>query len=459
MVGIGETYVPAFAHAADLSPIAVGLVSTVPIVAGSLLQSVSPMCVAALGSYRRWITVCTTLQATSLLLLCGLALRGHVSAWMLYSLATLYWAGGLGAGPAWNTWIEHLVPKGIRPSFFANRARFCQLGVLVGLISGGLWLEYAYPSRVPWLFAVPFAIAGIARFVSTAYLHGHSEEREWVATHLRTRPTFADSVSAVHESGTVRLISFLWLMQAAVYIAAPYFTPFMLSQLRFSYLQYMTILSLGFVGKSLASPWAGRMVKRFGVHTVLRIGGLGIIPASSLWIVSDSFLFLCSIQVLSGALWACYELAMLLLFTDQIPKPVRMQVLSLYNVGNALAMAIGALVGAQLIGAVGISREAYWTVFAVSSVARLLATSFLPRHLPGKISTSVTLTNRTIAVRPNVGTLERPLLSDADRAACESLQTQYRARVELPDQPILPIVSEARRDEVMAPPEAIQVSA
>ena len=52
MVGIKETYLPAFVLALSSSQLAAGLVATVPLMAGALLQLISPYAVRRLRSYR-----------------------------------------------------------------------------------------------------------------------------------------------------------------------------------------------------------------------------------------------------------------------------------------------------------------------------------------------------------------------------------------------------------------------
>lgn len=148
MVGIGETYVPAFALALGLGEVAAGLIATVPMLAGGVLQLASPWAICGLRSHRRWVVTCASFQAVSVLLLLAVALVGGVAAWLLFVPATLYWAAGLATGPAWNTWVEDLVPKQIRPTFFARRVRVSQISVLVGLVLGGLFLHWLYPGPV-----------------------------------------------------------------------------------------------------------------------------------------------------------------------------------------------------------------------------------------------------------------------------------------------------------------------
>ena len=63
MVGFGETYLPAFALAVGLGEMAAGMVSSVPLVAGGLMQLASPMAVRLLRSHRRWVVTCAIIQA------------------------------------------------------------------------------------------------------------------------------------------------------------------------------------------------------------------------------------------------------------------------------------------------------------------------------------------------------------------------------------------------------------
>jgi cyanate permease len=55
MVGCGETYLPAFTLALGFGPVAAGLMASVPILVGALVQLVTPYAVTRLGSNRVWV--------------------------------------------------------------------------------------------------------------------------------------------------------------------------------------------------------------------------------------------------------------------------------------------------------------------------------------------------------------------------------------------------------------------
>ncbi len=170
MVGMGETYLPAFALALGMGEVTAGIVASAPMLVGGVLQSISPWAIARLGSYKLWIVASAALQGLSLLPLVIAAAIGSLSPTALLLIASLYWAGGLAAGPAWNTWIGHLVPTKVRSRFFAKRTRVSQLLTLSGFLSGGLLLKLATDDWVLAAFGAIFAVACISRCVSVVLL-------------------------------------------------------------------------------------------------------------------------------------------------------------------------------------------------------------------------------------------------------------------------------------------------
>src|SRR5271166_1543467 len=86
MVGIGETYLPAFVLASSGSQLACGLVSTVPLVIGAVLQLGSPWLMRKCGSYRRCVSLCVFLQAATFVPLLVAAVAGHIPTVLIFAL-------------------------------------------------------------------------------------------------------------------------------------------------------------------------------------------------------------------------------------------------------------------------------------------------------------------------------------------------------------------------------------
>lgn len=387
MVGCGETYLPAFALALGLGPVAAGLTASVPVIAGAVLQLVAPLALARVASNRRWVIVCTMIQSASFVPLAWWALRGHASLAELLVAASVYWGAGMAGVPAWTAWIAALVPGRVRTSYFANRNRFGQFAVFVGFVAGGLVLQFGeHRAAVLPAFAAVFVAAAVFRLVSTGLLVACGEpasarppvpEAAHPGTGGARRISTALRGLAGRPSG--RLVAFLCCFMFGAHFAGPYFTPYMLEELGFSYHAYLLVFGTSFLSKGLVLPALGRLASRVGSLGLLGHATLSIAPLSLLWLPSATIGWLVVVQVIAGACWAAYELAVSILLLDAIGADERTSVVTVYNLGLALATVGGAACGGLLLRALGEDRAAYATVFAVSCLLRAAALPLLRR--------------------------------------------------------------------------------
>jgi MFS family permease len=398
MVGIGETYFPAFVLALGLGEIASGLVASIPLLIGAILQMISPIAVLRLRSNRRWVIWCVFLQALSFVPLVTAAVLGKMHIAGVFGAVALYWAAGLGAGPAWNTWMETVVPFRVRAPFFAMRTRLGQAGTLLGFLAGGAALQYGrHTNTLLEAFAIIFAVAGVCRMFSARFLSRQSETH--TVHHDQKHVGLGELWSRIKAGGSERLLLYFLAVQVAVQISGPYFNPFMLKQLRISYIDYVGLLATSFVAKILMLPACGRFATRFGVRKLLWVGGIGIMPVAGLWLYVHTYLQLVALQFLAGAVWAAYELAMFLLFFETCRREERTSILTMFNLANAVALAIGAAIGGGVLKLLGQSREAYLFLFAVSSFARA-ATLILLKLTPDVHSE--TPSGKSIVLQPAI---------------------------------------------------------
>ncbi len=395
MVGCGEHYIPAFALALGFGPVAIGLVASVPLFAGALLQLVTPLAVRRLGTNRGWVVATTAVQAASFVPLVWWALRGHARLWELLLAVSVYWSAGMAGSPAWNAWMGAVVPERMRTPYFAHRSRLSQLAVLVGFVAGGLALEHGQRSGTAlWMFAVLFSVAAACRVVSTLCLAACRElkrpETGPSARLAREHRSVADTLAAgwtklrsVAGTPAGTLVTYLWSITFACQFSAAYFTPYMLEDRGFTYLSYMLVVSVNFLARAIVLPALGRLGSRIGSLGLLWLGGLAIAPLTLFWLVSADLRWLVGIQCLAGASWAAYELAVVLLFFETASHRERTGVVTVYNLGHATAWVAGAACGGMLLRSMGEDRTAYFTVFAVSALLRVLAIPLLRRvHLP-----------------------------------------------------------------------------
>lgn len=408
MVGCGETYLPAFAIAVGLGETAAGLVASVPLLVGGILQLVSPVGVRVLGSKRRWVVLSACMQAVTFVPLALSAYQGTITQPALLLIASLYWAAGLSIGPSWNSWMSQLVPAKIRANYFARWTRLQQFCTFCALLSAGLLLQYCDRIEQSLLgFAVIFFFAGTLRLISACFLFRLPETDRYVASEPFN--SIASIETAVPTTAK-RLLAYLVLMQVCVQLCGPYFVPYMLTQLNFGYGQYVFLISLMYVSKVLSLSLWGKYAARVGAAKLLWFGGIGLVPLSAMWIVSPSLWWLAAVQLISGVAWSAYELGFFLSFFDILPVSQRTKLLTFYNLANTGAICTGALAGWAILSHFGCETTTYYSLFATSTVGRFLCLSILIGiALPNRNVRSIVM--RILSVRPGAGSVVTPVVA------------------------------------------------
>jgi MFS family permease len=372
MLGLGETYLPVFVLALSGSQLACGLSSTVPLLIGALVQLASPWLMRRYGSYRRWVSLCALVQACVFLPLAAAAIAGRMPVMLVFALISVYWATGLGPSGPWNAWMETLVPPRVRAQYFARRTSVCQWGIGLGFVAGGVALELAEQRGAALAaFAVLFVMAAASRFASAGLLAGQREPH----APPRNAPsvTWSGTVRSLTTGTKGRLLVYLMAAQAATQISSPYCNPYLLDELHFSYAIYATVICAAIAAKIAFLPTVGRIADRIGAQRVFWISSAAIVPVPALWLVSRHAAYLIGVQIYTGMAWCAFDLATLLLFIETIPRHKRVDVLSLFNLANAAAIAGGSLLGAYVLTAFGAGARGYFVLFTLSSISRAAA--------------------------------------------------------------------------------------
>jgi MFS family permease len=385
MVGLGETYFVALYLAIGFGATAAAWLATLPILAGSFFQLVTPAAISRLGSWKRWTVFNAALQSISLFLMAGLVSWGEASFFCVFLVASLYFGSGQATAPAWNMWVEHLVPRSIRTRFLTVRQRASQICLLIIVVLASVAFRCCQVSGIDPLRPLTAFLfcAGTLRAISTWQLSRQNEAPKWVEQSRREMQVLLDQDrrELPNTKPFLHLLLFLVLMQFSVYISSAFFTPYKIRLLELDYARFSVLVIMSYIGKISSLGLAGRLAARWGACRLLLFGAIGIVPMAAAWAISRNFLYLATVQFCSGVMWACYELAMVMVFVDLIPRSRRLKLLSRYNVANSMAMVAGTALGATLFGSLGQGYPAYLGVFVCSSICRLLVLSAFPWRL------------------------------------------------------------------------------
>jgi hypothetical protein len=403
MLGLGNRYLPAFVLAIGLSEQLSGLVVTAPLLAGALLQLVSPYATRWLHSQRRWVVPCATVQALSFVPLVIAALRGHASAAAVLLIATLYYATDLACAAPWTTWITRVVPPRIRPRYFARRNRLAQLATLAGILMAWPVLEVANRRDAACAgFALLFGLAGFCRLLSAVCLR---IQREAIVPAVPDQFVRLREFAARLRNERGHLLSYMVWIQVTLQVAQAYFTAFILCQLNLPYWQFVSLLATEFLGKSAGQVLFGEVAHRWGAGALLRLSGLAMVPVTTLWLISPVFMYLVAVQALSGLALGAYELATCLLVFETIPDRERTSMMTSYNLLNSAGIAAASLAAFLTLRYTGATWMVYAGLFAALTLGRLLAVPLL-----GRIVSSLRATG---GLRPGALAATSPASSEA----------------------------------------------
>ncbi len=348
MIGVGETYLSAFALFLRATTPQIGLLASFPPLLGSLMQALSAWLGRQPGRRKRIVLAGASLQGIAWLplFLLPVLFREHAIL-LLIACATVYQAGGHLAAPQWGSLMGDIVPLRRRGRFFALRTSIVSGVTFTALAAGGLVLHFTNQSGYTIAgFGALFAVALLARFVSVYHLSrmvdppGHTAAIEIPVSQVWWR--------RLRHSDFARFSLFFALMQFSVAIASPFFTVYMLRDLQFSYLAFMANTGTAILAQLLTLNRWGRISDIFGNRRILAVTGTIIPLLPLLWIFSSNFWYLLVVQVISGMAWAGFTLSASNFLYDLIAREKRATYLAIHSLLANVGIFCGAVLGGYL---------------------------------------------------------------------------------------------------------------
>lgn len=421
MVGAGEVYFLADAVRLGATTLEQALVVTVPLCVGTVGPLISLALIGRL--HRRKVVVVASATAQALVLF-GIVVSdvlGALSPGLLIAFASTYQIFAQAAGTAWASWYGDLVPARIRGRYFATRNRIAQVATSTALIAAGVALQSLEPGAAGVVapaaggvgYALIFGASGLFRLVSAGLLAVSPEPPPEMLPSGKASLAFARSEEALPVR---RLLVFAAVLQATVYMASPYFGPFMLEELQLTYVEYMAgSLAVVFM-KFVSLPTWGRFIDRYGARAVFLLAAVlvAIVPLPWLW--ARGIAVVIAAQALSGLSWGGHEVSQFSLLLESSPARSRLHVFAAMSLMNGMAQLTGSLLGAWILAAVD---RSFAVVFVVSAGLRLGVALAAPRIVPARLGAPSIgrrrLFLRLLGFRASGGIEVRPLPIDDDR--------------------------------------------
>ena len=347
MLGLSENFITPYALAMKATVSQIGVLASLPNLIGNISQLATAAVVDRLGSRMALIKPCVLLHAFMWIpiILAPYMIPQNTVACLIAFVAVYAFLSNFDL-PAWSSLMADHVPEGKRGSFFGWRNRFLGFINFGTALLAGLTLNFFRGS--PLLgFTIIFSVAFIARLISWNFLRKMYEPPLVIKDEHRF--TFAQFVRRMKVSNFGRFVIFASCMSFSVNIVSPFFSVYMLNDLRFDYLSY-TVITLAATLTSLSATriW-GVHADSVGTRRVLRLTSAFVPIVPLLWVLSHNKIYLVMIQVFAGFFWSGFNLCVANFIFDAVTPEKRTRCIAYFNAINGSAVCLGALLGGFLV--------------------------------------------------------------------------------------------------------------
>ncbi len=393
MMGFGERYVQPFVILHGSTALALAAMSALPGMIGACIQWLAANVVDRVGRRKAIFVWCSRLQALMWAPLCAAIFLPPPYGYALMLAAFVVYVGSGSFGlPAWNSVMGDLVPPATRGRYFGLRNVLIGPTIMIAFLVAGRWLTHCEQTPALALlglgsknfgFLVLFAIAGLARLVSAAFLNRIHEP----PYHRQPSDDFSllDFIRRAPRAHFGRFVFYNTLIQFSGGVIGPFFAWYLLGQLNLTTFQFAQIGTVQMLVLFGCQPLWGRLADRVGNKRILSIGGIGVIGIPVLLLGSDNFYYLLAVQVYDGLTWSAYNIAATNYFFDIVTPAKRARCTAYNSLFVTTGAVLGIFVGATIMQFVP-RNLAVWgatiahpftVVLIVSAVLRLMPNLFL----------------------------------------------------------------------------------
>ncbi len=305
MQSLLDTFGIAAAVALRASSMGIALMSSLPMLLGSVAQFLMPAYADPAKGRKHYVLLGVAGQIL-FLFLAGLAgwLPNPARAIAYIACFVAAAVSSNLTGPFWVGWMGDLIPSSVRGRHFAWRSVFFSWMYLAcTLVAGTIARKYG-TENAPWiLFAAIFTVSATLRYVSFRFLKRQHEPVSSLGLEVfepfKFRPSRDFLVYCV-ASGA---------FQGAAAMSGPFFNVWYLRDLHFNYLSLSLCLGVTVLGAIAFVGFWGKLADNFGSARVLWLSGLLIsfIPIPYLFFEAKWAVW--TICFYSGACWGGYNLA------------------------------------------------------------------------------------------------------------------------------------------------------
>ncbi|MFZ3077474.1 MAG: MFS transporter [Candidatus Aenigmatarchaeota archaeon] len=377
--GMISTYLTPFALALGVSAAQIGLLTAVPQLISTLMQPLAGTFTEHAESRKN---ICKVFMLIARLAWIPVMLLSFARGFDTFALLLLFVSVSAAAASfarlAWTSWIGELVPEKIRGRYFGKRNMFIGAASFISVLLAG-WILVNSDTMAG--FALIFLSALILYFVGMRYLMKMPEPSAEKHKMHRVPPNTRESkafgmprmkvlsiyefLSSLKKSNFRHFMLFSIFFDFSVYLAAPFFTVYMISELQVGYLWFAVISAASILAGLLSQKYWGRLSDKYGDKNIMVICAALTSFFPLIMVFSRSVPLLVLANVFSGFAWAGFDLAVFNFLLDSSPPLKRPLFISNYQFFDGLAVVGGSIAGGTLIYLFG---SGFFWLSAISAV-------------------------------------------------------------------------------------------
>ncbi len=372
MSGLVSDYITPYALALKATSGLIGILNAAPNFVSSLIQLKSADLTEAFKSRKKIIVLFVLLHALMgiPIILTPYLFKGHAVLFLII-FVTLFTSLNAFALPAWASLMSEYIPVRKRGKYFGWRNKTLGMVAIICAFISGFILHY-FKDNILKGFLVIFFAALCCRIVSWYFLTRMYEPP--FKTAKGSYFSFFDFIKRAKASNFAKFVIFTACLNFCVNLASPFFSVFMLRDLRFNYLTYtFVVVSATITQIFLFGRW-GEHADKIGNLRVLKFTSFIIASLPFWWIINQHPVYLMCVQVISGFAWSGFNLCAVNFIFDAVTPEKRTRCIAYFNFMNGLALCAGALLGGYLLNILPVFfRFKMLSLFFISSVLRFAA--------------------------------------------------------------------------------------
>jgi MFS family permease len=357
-------FIPLYALSLGATKALIGLVSSLPNVAGLLSQALWGS-VAEIAKKKKFLVIIGGIVWS----LFWIPISFVKDPYALIALLTLQSILSSVTVPAWTIMFIELSPKYKRGEISGNLNTASGIGYFVGNILGGLILrQFGFGYFIFYMICFLGIISKLVFIpVKEPVIPSTTQSFKEVL-----RSTFSFEIAKNRR--LMNLISVIAFLNFSVNIAGPFFSVYTVEKLGGNIMDVAIISAIGFIsGIVFYRPW-GTLVDYLGTRTVMLSCIIPISFYPFVYAISNNLVWVYLYAFIGQAAWAGFNTALFVYLSHILPHEKGSTSVAMYNMLTGLSSAIAPFVGGMIAEFAGI-----WFVFILSTILRLVSMRFLER--------------------------------------------------------------------------------